>query len=164
MQTFADLGSERSSSPALTGFNSSTHSHSGTSDPMALEGADVIACARRVWEKPQAYGIPLVERLMAYPKGKALCCAHSRTRSSDCRFFEKGWWSTAANWKLFVWWAGLTCGGSFRLCGARHALSWPLLGRLADHLRRRSLSLMETEMLILDEGDRMLEWDCAPVG
>jgi ATP-dependent RNA helicase RhlE len=128
--------------------------------PTGIEGKDLIAIAQTGTGKTLAFGIPMIQRL-AQIKGNGLVLLPTRELAIQvdealhpfCR---------AVGMRTAV----LIGGESVSI--QRHALEKnPRIiiatpGRLIDLLEHRTVSLSETEILVLDEADRMLDMGFAP--
>lgn len=131
--------------------------------PFALEGRDLIACAETGSGKTGAYGIPMVANLMENPEKVGLILAPTRELAQQISEFLR----------QLTRHCGLRLGVTSLVGGADMRKQFQALkrkprvivatpGRLIDHLKRRSLHLKRCEILVLDEGDRMLDMGFAP--
>lgn len=130
--------------------------------PIAMEGRDLIACAETGSGKTGAYAIPMVERLLKDPKSHGLVLAPTRELVQQISDFIVK--LTARCPKFGV--TSVVGGADFRRQVAslrrnpRIVVATP--GRLIDHLQSKTLTLKTTSILVLDEGDRMLDMGFAP--
>lgn len=130
--------------------------------PIGLEGKDIIACASTGSGKTAAFGIPALNMVLSNPDKNALILAPTRELAQQISEFMR---------ELTVYAEGITMVslvGGFDMSRQLNALRRkPRIiiatpGRLTDHLRRRTVNLSNTGILILDEGDRMLDMGFAP--
>lgn len=123
--------------------------------PVALEGLDLFGIAQTGTGKTLAFALPIFEHLE--PGKQALILAPTRELAEQIEdTFRKLEFRTA-----------LLIGGA----AMDRQVGWlrkkpPVLiatpGRLIDHLERRSLSLKNISVVVLDEADRMLDIGFAP--
>jgi ATP-dependent RNA helicase DeaD len=130
--------------------------------PLAMSGRDVIACAQTGSGKTAAYAIPMITRLIANPDKNAIVLVPTRELANqitkvieDLTFFSK---------RISV--ASLIGGASMdrQLMALKRnpriIVATP--GRMIDHLQRNSQLLKKADVLVLDEGDRMLDMGFQP--
>lgn len=130
--------------------------------PVSMNGLDLVACAETGSGKTGAYGIPIVSRLLEDTKKNALILAPTRELVTQISDFLR---SLTVNCReLQV--ASIVGGADIRKQlgilkrNPRIVVATP--GRLIDHLKRKSLNLDSTAILVLDEGDRMIDMGFAP--
>ena len=130
--------------------------------PTALMRRDLIACAQTGTGKTAAFCIPILVRLLKSPDRTALILIPTRELARQIEEF----WKKLTKFNPEI--------GSATLIGgvpmkpqvralnrqARVIIATP--GRLVDHLSRGTMSLSRTEILVLDEADRMLDMGFAP--
>ncbi len=130
--------------------------------PVAMEGRDLIACAQTGTGKTAAFCLPIAIELLDKPQKIALVLVPTRELANQ----------------IDAYWRELTCflpelrsaciiGGASFLVQNRALSKKPRFliatpGRLLDHLRHRTVNLSNTEILVLDEADRMLDMGFAP--
>lgn len=124
--------------------------------PPALLGKDVIGVADTGTGKTAAFAVPLLNKLLNEPGSRALIIAPTRELAqqieAECR-------SIAKNSRLR---GAQLIGGTSIMPQLRDLRSNPQIvtgtpGRIKDHLERRSLSLANFNLVVLDEVDRMLD-------
>ncbi|HXR49572.1 MAG TPA: DEAD/DEAH box helicase [Verrucomicrobiae bacterium] len=124
--------------------------------PAGLSGRDVVGIANTGTGKTAAFAIPVLNRLMADPRSVAIILAPTRELAQQiedqCRQIAKGSGLTGA---LLI--GGMSMGPQLRELRARPRLIIGTPGRIKDHLERRSLSLANCNIVVLDEVDRMLD-------
>ncbi|HEX6629884.1 MAG TPA: DEAD/DEAH box helicase, partial [Gemmatimonadaceae bacterium] len=131
--------------------------------PPALEGRDVLACAMTGSGKTAAFVLPILQRLMAKPRGttRALVLAPTRELAAQVeeQFQQLGQHTPVTSAAIF---GGVGMGPqehAFR-SGVDILVATP--GRLLDHLKQPYAKLDHVEVLVLDEADRMLDMGFLP--
>ncbi len=130
--------------------------------PLALEGKDILGSAKTGTGKTFAFAIPILVRLMLDPKASALVLSPTRELATQLMQAFKSLMDSRS--KIH---AALLIGGdpiakqSRQLKrGARLLIGTP--GRINDHLIRGMLNLKNTNCLVLDETDQMLDMGFKP--
>src|SRR5688500_3153605 len=131
--------------------------------PPALAGRDVLACAMTGSGKTAAFVLPILQRLMAKPRGttRALVLAPTRELAAQVeeQFAVLGQHTPVTSASVF---GGVAMGPqehAFR-SGVDVIVATP--GRLLDHLKQPYAKLDKVEVLVLDEADRMLDMGFLP--
>jgi len=157
MENFKDMGLPQALLHRLEqlGFNEPTPIQL-KAIPVALEGRDIIGSAQTGTGKTGAFGIPLVNNLMNNSRGSALILLPTRELAIQVsktlgQFIGREKLNTA-----------LLIGGDSMSVQIRQLKMQPRLvigtpGRVNDHLQRGTLQLHQTNFLVLDEVDRMLD-------
>jgi ATP-dependent RNA helicase DeaD len=126
--------------------------------PPLLEGRDVIGQAQTGTGKTAAFGIPMIEKVIAFDKyvqGLVLC----PTRELAVQVTEEI--KKLAKYKKGVWVTTVYGGDSIERqikslkAGANIVVGTP--GRVIDLIERRALKLENVKMAVLDEADEMLD-------
>jgi ATP-dependent RNA helicase DeaD len=130
--------------------------------PIADQGFDLMACAETGSGKTAAYGIPLVSKLLNNPKAHALVLAPTRELAHQISEFFRDLTSHCPQIQVTSIVGGADMRRQLQTLKKRPRIIVATPGRLIDHLKRRSLNPIHTEVLILDEGDRMLDMGFAP--
>jgi ATP-dependent RNA helicase RhlE len=128
--------------------------------PIGIEGKDLIAIAQTGTGKTLAYGIPMVQRL-AQISGTALVVLPTRELAIQvdealhpfCR-------EVGIRTALLI--GGESVSLQLRALREDPRIVIATPGRLLDLLEQRAVSLSQTEILVLDEADRMLDMGFAP--
>lgn len=126
--------------------------------PLFIQGKDIIAQAKTGSGKTAAFGIGLIAKLKldSYePQCLVLC--PTRELASQVTAELRKLARYRSNVKIVTLCGGQPIGpqiGSLEM-GAHIVVGTP--GRIVDHLRKKTLSLLRTHTLILDEADRMLD-------
>jgi ATP-dependent RNA helicase RhlE len=131
--------------------------------PPARAGRDVLACAMTGSGKTAAFLLPIIERLMAKPRGTARALVIAPTRElaaqieADLRDLAR--FTPVKGAAVF---GGVGMGpqeAAFRR-GVDVIVATP--GRLLDHMQYPYVRLEGLEVLVLDEADRMLDMGFLP--
>src|SRR5215208_3283706 len=131
--------------------------------PPALEGKDVLACAMTGSGKTVAFLLPILQKLIAKPRGKTRALIITPTRELAAQIVEE-LNGIAVHTPVT---AAPVIGGvgmgpqehAFR-SGVDVIVATP--GRLLDHLKAPYAKLDNVEHLVLDEADRMLDMGFLP--
>jgi ATP-dependent RNA helicase DeaD len=125
--------------------------------PVALEGSDVMGSARTGTGKTAAFGIPLVEHLIANPDSAALIMAPTRELAAQVLQSLQNLLDRELFNKTVLLIGGDPMPRQLRKLRAHPRLIVGTPGRINDHLMRKSLKLHNVDFLVLDEADRMLD-------
>lgn len=124
--------------------------------PAAIAGRDVLGSAQTGTGKTGAFGIPLISHMIRNDDSKALILVPTRELALQViqalqTFIGKDKIATS----LLI--GGEPIGKQFKQLRGRPRLVVGTPGRVNDHIKRRTLDLADTNFLILDEVDRMLD-------
>ncbi|SMF83057.1 ATP-dependent RNA helicase DbpA [Pseudobacteriovorax antillogorgiicola] len=126
--------------------------------PLALAGQDLLAKGKTGSGKTAAFGICLARKLrpsVSRPQSIVLCPTRELADqiATELRRLAR----RMPNIKVLTLTGGIPIGPQLRSLahGAHIVVGTP--GRIADHLRKRSLDLRNVNTLVLDEADRMLD-------
>ncbi len=124
--------------------------------PHALAGRDILGSAQTGTGKTGAFGIPLVARLLNNPRGDALVLLPTRELAMQVMTeLKKFIGSSKIKHALLI--GGEPMPKQISQLRARPRLIIGTPGRINDHLERGTLMLHQTQFLVLDEADRMLD-------
>jgi ATP-dependent RNA helicase RhlE len=131
--------------------------------PAALAGRDVLASASTGSGKTAAFLLPILERLLARPRGATRALVLTPTRELAAQIAEDAY-DLARHTRLGVAavYGGVAMGPQQRAFRNGTDLIVATPGRLLDHLRSKTARLGELEVLVLDEADRMLDMGFLP--
>jgi len=129
--------------------------------PIGIEGRDLIAIAQTGTGKTIAFGIPMIQRLGQNPNGRGLIVVP--TRELAYQVDEAVRCICKANqMQTAVIIGGVSMEPQCRALARKPNIIIATPGRLLDHLKQKTLSLANVEILVLDEADRMLDMGFAP--
>lgn len=125
--------------------------------PIALKGGDILGSAQTGTGKTAAFAIPLVNHLINNPNATALVLLPTRELAQQV--LEA---TSKINGKTSKIGTALLIGGDSMVKQLQQLKRSPRIivgtpGRINDHLGRKSLKLDNTDFLVLDETDRMLD-------
>ncbi len=130
--------------------------------PLALRGRDLIGLAQTGTGKTAAFTLPILQRLMGGPRRpRALILTPTRELAIQVEeSFQK--YGKYTSLKVLVVYGGVPLDPQERALrrGVDVVVATP--GRLLDHLERQNVTFEDLEVLVLDEGDRMLDMGFAP--
>ncbi len=135
--------------------------------PAVLTGGDLLARAQTGTGKTAAFGLPMIERLLA-PRGGArrgsprgLVLVPTRELAVQVHR-ALSTYAGAAPLRITAIFGGVGMGAQIQ--SLRHGTDIVVAtpGRLIDHLQRRTIDLAAIEILTLDEADRMLDLGFLP--
>lgn len=125
--------------------------------PLALKGHDVLGSAQTGTGKTAAFGIPLVAKVLGNPRGNAIVLTPTRELATQVMTVI----TQLLGQRSFIQAALLIGGDSMHKQTAQLKMRPRIIvgtpGRINDHLERGNLILHDTNFLVLDETDRMLD-------
>src|SRR5436189_2416816 len=129
--------------------------------PIALTGRDVIGLAQTGSGKTAAFALPLAEKLTHGRGVRGLILSPTREIALQTKAFLELF---GANHQLAT---ACVIGGvkmrpQFEALRAKPDIVVATPGRLLDHVQRRTVSLSDIEVLVLDEADHMLDLGFLP--
>src|SRR4029079_18376606 len=135
--------------------------------PAVLTGTDLLARAQTGTGKTAAFGLPMIERLVARrdagrsrrPRGLVLV----PTRELAAQVHKSlSTYAAPAHLRVTSIFGGVGMG--VQIQSLRHGVDIVVAtpGRLIDHMQRRTIDLSAIEILTLDEADRMLDMGFLP--
>lgn len=167
MKSFADLGLWPALLRALVDLGYTTPTPIQTAAiPSALKGHDLLAAALTGTGKTAAFSLPLLQKLSTSCSSKtgrprALILTPTRELASQIHdnLRSYGKYLRISSTTIF---GGVSIGPQTRALqrGVDVVIATP--GRLLDHLQQGSLDLSAVEILVLDEGDCMLDMGFLP--
>lgn len=124
--------------------------------PAALKGKDIIGIANTGTGKTAAFGLPVLQKLMADRSSAALIIAPTRELAQqieqELKSYAKG---SGLSGALLI--GGSSMGMQLRDLMRRPRIVMGTPGRIKDHLQRGTLQLQNFNTIVLDEVDRMLD-------
>jgi ATP-dependent RNA helicase RhlE len=136
--------------------------------PLALGGADLIACAETGSGKTCAFVVPTLQRLLGpasagrpfqgleTTKSRVLVLAPTRELAVQIEDEMHGLSYHTSITSAAVY-GGVEMGGQERALRAGVDIIVATPGRLMDHMRQQNADLSGVELLVLDEADRMMD-------
>ncbi|MEZ5813405.1 MAG: DEAD/DEAH box helicase [Alphaproteobacteria bacterium] len=125
--------------------------------PLALEGHDIMGSAQTGTGKTAAFAIPLIEKLLTNPHGSALVLTPTRELGKQIMDIMHQLLGPKSPIKTAFIIGGESMGKQLSQLRARPRLIVGTPGRINDHLERGNMMLHDTQFLVLDETDRMLD-------
>jgi ATP-dependent RNA helicase RhlE len=127
--------------------------------PLALERADLIACAETGTGKTVAFAVPTLQKLLTSPvatKSRVLVLAPTRELAVQIEdeMHGLGYHTTITSAAVY---GGVEMGPQERALKAGVDVIVATPGRLIDHMRQNNADLSGIELLVLDEADRMMD-------
>jgi ATP-dependent RNA helicase RhlE len=124
--------------------------------PIALDGKDVIGLASTGTGKTAAFGVPILNRLVADQQAKVLIMAPTRelAQQIEAEFRQIAQGSGLRGAVLI---GGTSMSPQVRDLRANPRIVIGTPGRIKDHVERRNLNLATFNIVVLDEVDRMLD-------
>ncbi len=124
--------------------------------PAALNGEDALASAQTGSGKTSAYTIPILDYLLGHDEKTALIVVPTRELAQQIQtVFKELAVGTDINTALIT--GGKNMQGQLRKLKSVPRVIIGTPGRLNDHLKRKSLKLNNTAIVVWDETDRMME-------
>ncbi len=129
--------------------------------PLALAGADVIACAETGTGKTAAFLVPILQRFLNEPppqpqRTRTLVLAPTRELAVQIEDQVQGLTYHTSISSVAVY-GGVPMDVQERALRAGVDIIVATPGRLMDHMRHASIDFSELEVLVLDVADRMLD-------
>lgn len=144
------------------GYHEPTPIQRGTI-PHAVEGRDLIGTAQTGTGKTAAFLLPILERLLTRPRGRIYALVLTPTRELALQaegFLHRLGRHTRLRGAAVYGGVGMADQERALRGGAEIIVATP--GRLLDHLERGYVDFRSLEILVLDEGDRMLDMGFLP--
>jgi len=135
--------------------------------PAVLTGTDLLARAQTGTGKTAAFGLPMIERIVARRDGgsarlpRGLVLVPTRELAAQVHR-SLSTYGAPVQLRVTALFGGVGMGAQIQSLrhGADIVVATP--GRLIDHLQRRTVDLSAIEILTLDEADRMLDLGFLP--
>ena len=125
--------------------------------PPALEGKDILGSAQTGTGKTGAFGIPLIAKLLNSPRSAALVMTPTRELAVQVMDMLEQLLGADSGINTALLIGGESMPKQFSQLRARPRLIVGTPGRINDHLTRGTCKLSDTDFLVLDETDRMLD-------
>jgi ATP-dependent RNA helicase RhlE len=131
--------------------------------PHVLAGRDVLGLAQTGTGKTAAFALPILQRLIAGPRGavRALVIAPTRELAEQIReAFEV--LGRPAGLRAVSVYGGVSQGAQVQNLRGRCEIVVACPGRLLDHMQQGTFSAKHLEVLVLDEADQMFDMGFLP--
>ncbi len=125
--------------------------------PLALAGKDVLGSAQTGTGKTAAFSIPLVAKLLANPRACAMVLTPTRELAMQVIGVIRQLLGNKSPIKTALLIGGEPMPKQMQQLRFRPRIIVGTPGRINDHLTRGNLMLHTTDLLVLDETDRMLD-------
>ncbi|MEE9161498.1 MAG: DEAD/DEAH box helicase [Candidatus Neomarinimicrobiota bacterium] len=131
--------------------------------PPIMQGRDVIGLAQTGTGKTAAFALPVLQRLLQGPRGRAGALIISPTRElaeQTCEAFSELGQQTKL--RSIAVYGGVNIGQQIRRLRSGPEIVVACPGRLLDHLGQGTINLSHVEVLVIDEADRMFDMGFLP--
>ncbi|MBS1962385.1 MAG: DEAD/DEAH box helicase [Bdellovibrionales bacterium] len=130
--------------------------------PVGLSRKDLVGVAQTGTGKTCAFSIPILVTLSQMPGKTALVLAPTRELALQIEEFWRGLTKFSPGMHSVILIGGVGMNPQIKGLQRKPRLVVATPGRLCDHIQRRTIDLRTTEILVLDEADRMLDMGFAP--
>ena len=124
--------------------------------PIATKGSDVVGIAQTGTGKTLAFGVPLMQKILAQPMSQALIMCPTRELAMQVEEMIQKVGRTVGL-KTVVLIGGTPIRPQMRELSRQPHIVIATPGRLMDHLNQKNLTLKNVSCVVLDEADRMLD-------
>ena len=158
MENFLELGLPQSLLRALEKMNFSKPTPiQAKAIPLALQGRDILGSAQTGTGKTAAFAVPLLAHLIKNKQSGAIVMTPTRELAAQVAAAIHQMLAGTPDIKTALLIGGDSMGKQLGQLRARPRVIVGTPGRINDHLQQGSLRLSETDFLVLDETDRMLD-------
>jgi ATP-dependent RNA helicase RhlE len=131
--------------------------------PVLLKGNDVLGLAQTGTGKTAAFVLPILQRLIAGPRGRLRAVIIAPTRELATQIDEVVQsLGAATGLKSTTIFGGVSMNAQVSRLRAGVDIITACPGRLLDHLRQKTADLSKVEVLVLDEADQMFDMGFLP--
>jgi ATP-dependent RNA helicase RhlE len=131
--------------------------------PAGLAGRDVLASAETGSGKTAAFLLPILQRLLAEPRGKTRALILTPTRELAQQIADDAYdLARHTHVEIAAVYGGVAMGPQQRAFRSGVDLVVATPGRLLDHMRSGTAKFGGLQVLVLDEADRMLDMGFLP--
>ena len=131
--------------------------------PRILEGRDVLGLAQTGTGKTAAFALPILQRLLAGPRGRVRALVLAPTRElaeqTHVAFAQLG---RSTGLRSATVYGGVSMRPQEQALKGRAEIAVACPGRLLDHLAQGHADLSHVEVVVLDEADHMLDMGFLP--
>lgn len=125
--------------------------------PTAIQGKDILGSAQTGTGKTGAFGIPLITKILSTSRDSALVITPTRELATQVMNQLQSMLGHRSKVKSALLIGGESMPKQLSQLRNRPRIIVGTPGRINDHLKRNSLKLNNTNFLVLDETDRMLD-------
>jgi len=125
--------------------------------PLALAGRDILGSAQTGTGKTAAFAIPLVEKLLNSEHGSAIVLTPTRELGKQVMGVIQQLLGYKSKIKTAFIIGGESMGKQFGQLRQNPRIIVGTPGRINDHLERGTIKLNQTDFVVMDETDRMLD-------
>jgi ATP-dependent RNA helicase RhlE len=138
--------------------------------PVVLQGRDVMGAAQTGTGKTAGFSLPIIQLLLAHANASASPARHpvraliltpTRELADQVADNVKAY-SRYTPLRSAVIFGGVDIGPQTQMLRAGVEIVIATPGRLLDHVQQKTLNLSQTQILVLDEADRMLDMGFLP--
>ena len=128
-----------------------------------LQGKDVMGLAQTGTGKTAAFALPILERLLAGPRGRVRALVIAPTRELAEQIHDNiSLLGRDTKLRCMTVYGGVSLNPQIQKLRAGVEIVVACPGRLLDHINQRTIDLSHVEVLILDEADRMFDMGFLP--
>lgn len=158
MITFNDLGLDPVIVQSLEKMNITSPTEiQRESIPIALQGEDLLATAQTGTGKTLSFLIPVITKLLENPEFGALILTPTRELAVQVKTAAHNLLSRTRHLEVAALIGGEPMFRQMQQLRRNPRIIVGTPGRIQDHINRKSISLANTKVLVLDEIDRMLD-------
>ncbi|MBM3231493.1 DEAD/DEAH box helicase [Candidatus Peregrinibacteria bacterium] len=128
--------------------------------PALMQGKDIVGIAQTGTGKTLAYGLPLLQKLVA-GKGRALIVVPTRELAAQVGDSLSGF-GQKVGIRIAVFVGGASMGLQRQMIRQDPRILVATPGRLIDHIKQKTITLREVNTFILDEADQMFDMGFKP--
>jgi len=125
--------------------------------PLGLEGRDILGSAQTGTGKTAAFSIPMITKILSSPRGTALVLTPTRELATQVLAVVTQLLGVRSFIPTVLLIGGDSMDKQVKQLRMRPRIIVGTPGRINDHLERGNLILHDTNFLVLDETDRMLD-------
>lgn len=125
--------------------------------PVVMEGKDLIGIAQTGTGKTAAFGIPLVKRLFEDKEAQAVILVPTRELAVQIYEVIRQLTQNTKTMKAWVLVGGTSMYAQVKSLPRKPRIIIATPGRLMDHLDKKTISMQDLKIAVLDEADRMLD-------
>jgi ATP-dependent RNA helicase DeaD len=130
--------------------------------PLVREGRDLIGCAQTGTGKTAAFCIPIIAKILENPEATALILSPTRELALQTGEVLRQLTEKTPHIRGALLIGGVDVYRQIRDLSRKPQIIVATPGRLSDLVRRKSANLKNLSILVLDEGDRMLDMGFEP--